>query len=88
MYHTLRHYVGSKRRTCHELSRVVALCAGGGAAGQGSEKMKKKGLRVQPVQLTGRTIAASFWGKGWCDHIDHDPEMLFTLRRTWDMTRI
>lgn len=34
------------------------------------EKMKKKGLKVQPVQLTGRTIAASFWGKGWCDHMD------------------
>jgi uncharacterized Zn finger protein/DNA-binding XRE family transcriptional regulator len=34
------------------------------------EKMKKKGLRVQPVHLTGRKIAASFWGKGWCDHME------------------
>jgi hypothetical protein len=34
------------------------------------EKMKKKGLKVQPVQLTGRNIAASFWGKGWCDHME------------------
>jgi uncharacterized Zn finger protein len=34
------------------------------------EKMKKKGLTVQPVQLTGRKIAASFWGKGWCDHME------------------
>ncbi len=34
------------------------------------EKMKKKGLKVQPVQLAGRTIATSFWGKGWCDHIE------------------
>lgn len=34
------------------------------------EKMKKKGLVVQPVQLSGRTIAASFWGKGWCDHLE------------------
>lgn len=34
------------------------------------EKMKKKGLNVQPVQLYGRKIADSFWGKGWCDHME------------------
>ncbi len=34
------------------------------------EKMKKKGLDVQPVQLSGRKIAASFWGKGWCEHME------------------
>jgi uncharacterized Zn finger protein len=34
------------------------------------EKMRKKGLDVQPVQLTGRKIADSFWGKGWCDHME------------------
>jgi uncharacterized Zn finger protein/DNA-binding transcriptional regulator YiaG len=34
------------------------------------EKMRKKGLSVQPVELNGRTIAVSFWGKGWCDHME------------------
>jgi len=34
------------------------------------EKMKKKGLKVQPVQLSGRKIADSFWGKGWCEHME------------------
>jgi uncharacterized Zn finger protein len=34
------------------------------------EKMKKKGLKVLPVQLSGRKIASSFWGKGWCDHME------------------
>jgi uncharacterized Zn finger protein/DNA-binding XRE family transcriptional regulator len=34
------------------------------------EKMRKKGLKVQPVLLSGRKIAASFWGKGWCDHME------------------
>lgn len=34
------------------------------------EKMKKKGIVVQPVELSGRKIAASFWGKGWCDHME------------------
>ncbi len=34
------------------------------------EKMLKKGVKVQPVQIAGRKIAASFWGKGWCDHME------------------
>ena len=34
------------------------------------EKMKKKGLKVQPVELSGRKIADSFWGKGWCEHME------------------
>lgn len=34
------------------------------------EKLKKKGVKVQPVLLSGRKIAASFWGKGWCDHME------------------
>ncbi len=35
-------------------------------------KLKKKGLNVQPVELSGRgrKIATSFWGKGWCDHME------------------
>jgi uncharacterized Zn finger protein len=34
------------------------------------EKMKKKGLKVQPVLLSCRKIADSFWGKGWCKHME------------------
>jgi uncharacterized Zn finger protein len=34
------------------------------------EKMKKKGFDVQPVQLSGRKIAQSFWGKAWCEHME------------------
>ena len=34
------------------------------------KKRVKKGLAVQPVQISGRTIARSFWGKAWCDHFD------------------
>lgn len=34
------------------------------------EKMKKKGVVVQSVALSGRKIAASFWGKGWCEHME------------------
>jgi len=32
--------------------------------------MKQKGLILQPVLLVGRQIADSFWGKGWCVHLE------------------
>jgi uncharacterized Zn finger protein len=34
------------------------------------DKLRKKGKCIQPVEIEGRTIAASFWGKGWCDHLE------------------
>ncbi len=34
------------------------------------EKLRKKGTCIQPVVIEGRTIARSFWGKGWCDHLE------------------
>ena len=33
-------------------------------------KLRKKGKDIQPIQIEGRTIARSFWGKGWCDHLE------------------
>ncbi|MFQ5502057.1 MAG: helix-turn-helix domain-containing protein [Phycisphaerae bacterium] len=32
--------------------------------------LRKKGKNIQPVQIEGRKIAQSFWGKGWCDHLE------------------
>ncbi|MFT5468375.1 MAG: putative Zn finger protein [Verrucomicrobiales bacterium] len=34
------------------------------------QRISKKGKDIQPVKIEGRTIAKSFWGKGWCDHLD------------------
>lgn len=33
-------------------------------------KLRGKGVDVQPVEIDGRTIARSFWGKGWCTHLE------------------
>ncbi len=33
-------------------------------------KMKKKGQKVSPVKVEGRTLANTFWGKAWCDHLE------------------
>ena len=34
------------------------------------EKLKKKGQPISPVTIAGRTIAATFWGKAWCDNLE------------------
>ncbi|MFH2002728.1 MAG: SWIM zinc finger family protein, partial [Planctomycetota bacterium] len=34
------------------------------------EKLQKKGLNVQPVEIEGRKIARTFWGEAWCDHLE------------------
>lgn len=33
-------------------------------------KLKKKGKTITPVEIAGRKIAGSFWGKAWCDHLE------------------
>ena len=35
-----------------------------------ASKLQKKGQDIQPVEIEGRTIARSFWGKGWCTHME------------------
>ncbi len=54
----------------YEWAPYVPVAARRAKAQKQLEKMKKKGLKVQPVQLSGRKIADSFWGKGWCDHME------------------
>ena len=33
-------------------------------------RLRKKGRNIQPIEVDGRAIARSFWGKGWCDHLE------------------
>jgi uncharacterized Zn finger protein len=34
------------------------------------EKLRRKGLDVQPVEIEGRKIANTFWGEAWCEHLE------------------
>ena len=34
------------------------------------EKLRRKGLNVQPVRIEGRKIARMFWGQAWCLHLE------------------
>jgi uncharacterized Zn finger protein len=39
-------------------------------AAKEAAKLKKQGKTVQPVIIEGRTIAHTFWGKAWCEHLE------------------
>lgn len=32
--------------------------------------LRRLGIRVQPVQVQGRQIASSVWGRSWCSHLE------------------
>src|SRR3990172_6701483 len=32
--------------------------------------LQKKGKKISPVQIEGRAIARTFWGKAWCDNLE------------------
>jgi uncharacterized Zn finger protein len=34
------------------------------------KKMRKQGKHIEPVEIEGRKIARSFWGEGWCKHLE------------------
>jgi uncharacterized Zn finger protein len=34
------------------------------------KQLSKKGQKVDPVVIDGRTIAKSFWGKAWCENLE------------------
>ena len=49
------------------------------------EKLRKKGATILPVKLEGKKIAATFWGKAWCDNLEsyHDYENRLPRGRTY-----
>ncbi len=34
-------------------------------------KLRKQGIDVCPIEIEGRTIARTFWGQAWCEHLEH-----------------
>ena len=33
-------------------------------------RLQKTGRTITPITIEGRTIANTFWGKAWCDHME------------------
>jgi len=34
------------------------------------KKLEKSGRPLQPIRIEGRTIANTFWGRAWCEHLE------------------
>lgn len=34
------------------------------------KQLAKQGRQVSPVKIAGRQIAATFWGRAWCDNLE------------------
>jgi uncharacterized Zn finger protein len=46
-----------------------------------ADRLRKKGQRLAPVILEGRTIARSFWGKAWCQNLEAYRDYAYRLPR-------
>ena len=33
-------------------------------------KLRKKGMEIEPIEVEGRKITSTFWGKAWCNHLE------------------
>ncbi|MFI5304625.1 MAG: SWIM zinc finger family protein [Nitrospiria bacterium] len=53
-----------------EWPRYVPVSERRAKAEKATSKMVKKGQKLSPVRLEGRTLARTFWGKAWCDHLE------------------
>ena len=50
--------------------RYVPVAERRAKARKQAEKLRKKGQPLAPVVIAGRTIAATFWGKAWCQNLE------------------
>src|SRR5438477_2857213 len=44
-------------------------------------KLQKKGRKISPVVIEGRTIAGTFWGEAWCDNLERYSDYATRLPR-------
>ncbi|GMQ84200.1 MAG: hypothetical protein BMS9Abin06_0967 [Gammaproteobacteria bacterium] len=45
------------------------------------KKLRKKGMDVEPIEIQGRNIAHTFWGKAWCKHLERFSDFANRLPR-------
>ncbi|MCP4644088.1 MAG: helix-turn-helix domain-containing protein [bacterium] len=50
--------------------RYVSVAERRAKAKRQMNKLREKGEDIQPVEIEGQTIARSFWGRGWCTHLE------------------
>ncbi|MDB5355601.1 MAG: hypothetical protein JWN24_2054 [Phycisphaerales bacterium] len=55
-YYGFKPYVGVAKRRANAAKEMA--------------KLSKKGRTITPVKIEGRTIAATFWGRAWCENLE------------------
>ena len=45
------------------------------------KQLAKKGKKIEPVEITGRKIARTFWGEAWCNHLERFSDFANRLPR-------
>jgi uncharacterized Zn finger protein len=58
------------RRSSSRFPRYVSVAERQEEAAQKIKELTKKGKNLNPVIITGRAIANTFWGKAWCKHLE------------------
>ena len=61
---------GNEGLSTMQWRRYVPVAARRAKARREMNKLRKKGKDIQPIEIEGRTIARSFWGKRWCEHLE------------------
>jgi uncharacterized Zn finger protein len=66
-------------------ARYVSVAARHKKAARAVKKLRKKGHIVAPIEIEGRKITTTFWGKSWCDNLEsyHDFENRLPRGRTY-----
>ena len=59
-----------ERYSASQWAPYVPVAARRATADKAMAARKKKGLPVEPVSVTGRAMATTFWGKQWCDALE------------------
>lgn len=54
----------------HEWRPYVSVAERRRRAQREMESLRETGVEIRPVKIQGRTIARTFWGKAWCDHLE------------------
>ncbi|MDO8348935.1 MAG: hypothetical protein Q7T30_01775, partial [Planctomycetota bacterium] len=50
--------------------RYVPVSSRRANAGRHAKELAKDGVAMQPVVMSSKKIASSFWGKAWCDNLE------------------
>jgi len=50
-------------------------------------RLRKKGMVIEPIEIEGRKIARTFWGEAWCNHLENFSDYENRLPRGRTYTR-